>query len=35
MRLGAWTDGDAARIAPFDAIELDIGSLFPPPDTSS
>jgi Uma2 family endonuclease len=32
VRLGAWTDGDRPRIAPFDAIELDVGSLFPPPD---
>lgn len=30
LRLGAWTDGDHARVAPFDAIELDIGVLFPP-----
>jgi Uma2 family endonuclease len=30
LRLGAWSDGDVARIAPFDAIELDIGRLFPP-----
>jgi len=35
MRLGAWTDGDKPRIAPFEAIELDVGSLFPPPDASS
>lgn len=35
MRLGAWTDGDRPRIAPFEAIELDVGSLFPPPDASS
>ena len=31
MRLGAWTDGDNPRIAPFEAIELEVGSLFPPP----
>ncbi len=30
VRLGAWTDGDKARIAPFEAIEIDIGTLFPP-----
>lgn len=30
LRLGAWSDGDIARIAPFDAIELGIGRLFPP-----
>lgn len=30
VRLGAWSDGDQARIAPFDAIELEVGSLFPP-----
>jgi Uma2 family endonuclease len=28
--LGAYTDGDKARIPPFDAVELDIGRLFPP-----
>jgi Uma2 family endonuclease len=35
MRLGAWTDGDTPRIAPFEAIELHVGSLFPPPDANS
>ena len=30
LRLGGWSDGDGARIAPFDAIELDVGRLFPP-----
>jgi hypothetical protein len=30
VRIGAWTDGDSARIPPFDAIELDMGGLFPP-----
>lgn len=30
LRLGAWTDGDIASIAPFEAIELDVGRLFPP-----
>ena len=35
MRLGAWTDGDTPRIAPFEAIELDVGSLFPPLEASS
>jgi hypothetical protein len=30
VRLGAWTDGDFPRIPPFDAIELDVGGLFPP-----
>jgi Uma2 family endonuclease len=29
-RLGAWTDGDSARIDPFAAIELDVGAIFPP-----
>lgn len=28
---GTWSDEDTARIAPFDAIELAIGRLFPPP----
>jgi Uma2 family endonuclease len=30
FRLGAWTDGDTARVRPFDAIETDVGRLFPP-----
>jgi Uma2 family endonuclease len=30
LRLGAWADGDRARIPPFDALEIDVGSLFPP-----
>lgn len=30
FRLGAWTDGDAPRIRPFEAIETDVGRLFPP-----
>lgn len=30
VRLGAWSDGDAPRVAPFDAIALDVGGLFPP-----
>jgi Uma2 family endonuclease len=28
--LGAFTDGDKARILPFDAVELDVTRLFPP-----
>jgi hypothetical protein len=28
--LGEWSDGDVVRIPPFDAIELDVGRLFPP-----
>jgi Uma2 family endonuclease len=35
MRLGAWTDGDKPRIAPFEAIELDVGALFPPLDETA
>jgi Uma2 family endonuclease len=31
LRLGAWTDGDCPRVPPFDAVELDVGGLFPPP----
>jgi Uma2 family endonuclease len=31
VRLGAWSDGDTPRIAPFDAIELEVGGLFTPP----
>jgi Uma2 family endonuclease len=34
VRLGAWTDGDNPRVAPFDAIELDVGGLLPPLDES-
>jgi Uma2 family endonuclease len=30
VRLGAWSDGERARIPPFDAIEIEVGSLFPP-----
>jgi Uma2 family endonuclease len=30
VRVGAWTDGDCPRIPPFEAIELDVGGLFPP-----
>lgn len=30
VRLGAWGDGDVARVAPFEALELEIGVLFPP-----
>lgn len=30
LRLGGWSDGDVARIAPFDAVEIDVGRLFPP-----
>jgi Uma2 family endonuclease len=30
MRLGAWSDGDRPRIPPFDAIEPEVGRLFPP-----
>jgi hypothetical protein len=30
LRLGAWQDSDRARIKPFDAIELELGRLFPP-----
>ncbi len=32
IRLGAWEDGDTARIAPFDAIELEVGRWFLPRD---
>lgn len=30
LLLGAWGDADRARIAPFEAVELEIGRLFPP-----
>lgn len=33
VRLAAFSDGDLARIAPFDAIELDVGRLFPPEES--
>lgn len=32
VRLGAWSDGDLARIQPFDAVELDVGRWFFPRD---
>ncbi|MCL4819128.1 MAG: Uma2 family endonuclease [Vicinamibacteria bacterium] len=28
--LGGWTDGDTARVAPFEAVEIDAGGLFVP-----
>lgn len=31
VRLGAFSDGERARVAPFEAIEIEVGSLFPPP----
>jgi Uma2 family endonuclease len=31
LRLGAWSDRDRVRIAPFEAVEIEIGRLFPPP----
>jgi Uma2 family endonuclease len=30
LRLGAWQDGERARIRPFEQIELDLSRLFPP-----
>ncbi len=30
LRLGAWADGDAPRVPPFEAVEIDISSLLPP-----
>lgn len=30
LRLGAWGDADQARIPAFDAIEIEVGELFPP-----
>jgi Uma2 family endonuclease len=30
LRLGAWSDGDQARIPPFDAVGIEVGELFPP-----
>jgi Uma2 family endonuclease len=30
LRLGGWTDGDAPRIPPFEAIEIDVAGLLPP-----
>ena len=30
MRLGTWTDGDRAAIAPFEAVTLDVSRLFLP-----
>ena len=31
VRLGAWSDGESARAAPFEAVEIVVGTLFPPP----
>jgi len=31
VRLGAWQDGERARIPPFEPVELDVSRLFPPP----
>lgn len=30
LRLGAWGDGDEARVPPFDAVAITSGELFPP-----
>lgn len=30
LRVGAWSDGETARIAPFDAIAIEVGRLFLP-----
>jgi len=30
LRLGAWSDGDRVAIPPFEAVEIEIGHLFPP-----
>jgi Uma2 family endonuclease len=30
VRLGAWSDGDAPSVPPFDALPLDVGGLFVP-----
>jgi len=31
VRLGAWSNGESARAAPFEAVEIAVGTLFPPP----
>ncbi len=33
--LGAWTDGHHVAVPPFEAVDIDVGSLFPPPTPSS
>lgn len=33
VRHGAWTDGNVARILPFEAVEIEVGGLFPPIST--
>lgn len=33
--LGTWSDGDHARVPPFDAMELDVGDLFLPRPSQS
>ena len=30
LRIAAWTPGQSARIRPFEAVELEVGRLFPP-----
>jgi Uma2 family endonuclease len=30
LRVGAWSDGDTPRIPPFEAVEIEVSSLFPP-----
>lgn len=30
MEVGRFSDGDVVRIPPFEAIELDVGRIFPP-----
>jgi Uma2 family endonuclease len=30
LRIGAWIPGQSARIRPFEAVELEVGRLFPP-----
>jgi hypothetical protein len=31
LEAGRFSDGDVARIPPFEAIELDVARIFPPP----
>lgn len=31
LRLGAWSEADVARVPPFDAVDLFVADLFPPP----
>ena len=33
LEVGTWSEGDVARIAPFEPVEVPVGRLFLPPET--